>query len=84
MRRAGKGAVVGFSFGLLIVLLQNWFGMIPIPSDIYFIDALPMVLSAKDLFIVIFISLLFILTASFMSGRKLAQTQIIEALQWAK
>ena len=84
MRRAGKGALVGFTFGLLIVLLQNWFGMIPIPSDIYFIDALPMVLSAKDLFIVIFISLLFILTASFMSGRKLAQTQIKEALQWAK
>ena len=84
MSRAGKGAIYGFALGIILVLLQNKFGWIPIPSEIYFIDALPMVLFPKDLFIVIFISILFIFTASFISGRKLAHTQIKDALQWAK
>ena len=84
MCRAGKGAIYGFALGIILVLLQNKFGWIPIPSEIYFIDALPMVLFPKDLFIVIFISILFIFTASFISGRKLAHTQIKDALQWAK
>ena len=84
LNRAGKGAIYGFIIGILFVLAQNQFGWIPIPSDIYFIDALPMVLFPKDLFIVIFISFMFILSASFISGRKLAHTQIKDALQWAK
>lgn len=82
--RAGKGAVWGFILGILLVLAQNRFGLIPIPSDIYFIDALPMVLFPKDLITVIFISFIFILASSIISGRKLAQTQIKDALQWAK
>jgi lipoprotein-releasing system permease protein len=84
LNRAGKGAIYGFIFGILFVMAQNQFGWIPIPSDIYFIDALPMVLFPKDLIIVIFISFMFILSASFISGRKLAHTQIKDALQWAK
>ncbi len=84
LNRAGKGAIYGFIFGILFVMAQNQFGWIPIPSNIYFIDALPMVLFAKDLIIVIFISFMFILSASFISGRKLAHTQIKDALQWAK
>jgi ABC-type lipoprotein release transport system permease subunit len=84
MNRAGKGAIYGFALGIILVLLQNQFGWIPIPSDIYFIDALPMVLFPKDLFIVILISFMFIFTASFISGRKLAHTKIKDGLQWAK
>ena len=82
--RAGKGAICGFILGILLALVQNQFGWIPIPSDIYFIDALPMVLFPKDLYTVIFISFMFILLASFIAGRKLAHTQIKDALQWAK
>jgi len=84
LKRAGKGVFYGFLFGVGLVGFQSQFGMIPIPSDIYFIDALPMVLFPKDLFIVISISFLFILTASIISGWKLAHTQIKDALQWAK
>ncbi|MEC9050422.1 MAG: ABC transporter permease, partial [Candidatus Neomarinimicrobiota bacterium] len=80
-KRAGKGAICGFILGILLALVQNQFGLIPIPSDIYFIDALPMVLFPKDLYTVIFISFIFILLASFIAGRKLAHTQIKDALQ---
>ncbi|MBT3180417.1 MAG: ABC transporter permease [Candidatus Marinimicrobia bacterium] len=84
LSRAGKGAAYGFCFGVILVFLQNMFEFIPIPSDIYFISALPMVLSPKDYFIVILISFIIILIASFISGRKLSQTNIKDALLWSK
>ena len=84
LSRAGKGAVSGFVSGILLVLIQTKFSLIPIPSDIYFVDALPMVLMPRDLFIIVILSFIFIIAASYTSGRKLAHSNIKEALQWAK
>ena len=84
LSRAGKGAVSGFVSGILLVLVQTKFSLIPIPSDIYFVDALPMVLVPRDLFIIVILSFIFIIAASYTSGRKLAHSNIKEALQWAK
>ena len=82
--RAGKGAISGFVSGIFLVLVQTKFSLIPIPSDIYFVDALPMVLMPRDLFIIVILSFIFIIAASYTSGRKLAHSNIKEALQWAK
>ena len=84
LSRAGKGAASGFVSGILLVLVQTKFSLIPIPSDIYFVDALPMVLMPRDLFIIVILSFIFIIAASYTSGRKLAHSNIKEALQWAK
>ena len=84
LSRAGKGAISGFVSGILLVLVQTKFSLIPIPSDIYFVDALPMVLMPRDLFIIVILSFIFIIAASYTSGRKLAHSNIKEALQWAK
>ena len=84
LSRAGKGAVSGFVSGILLVVVQTKFSLIPIPSDIYFVDALPMVLVPRDLFIIVILSFIFIIAASYTSGRKLAHSNIKEALQWAK
>ncbi len=84
LSRAGKGAVSGFVSGILLVVVQTKFSLIPIPSDIYFVDALPMVLMPRDLFIIVILSFIFIIAASYTSGRKLAHSNIKEALQWAK
>ena len=84
LSRAGKGAISGFVSGILLVLVQTNFSLIPIPSDIYFVDALPMVLMPRDLFIIVILSFIFIIAASYTSGRKLAHSNIKEALQWAK
>ena len=84
LRRAGKGAISGFVSGIFLVLVQTKFSLIPIPSDIYFVDALPMVLMPRDLFIIVILSFIFIIAASYTSGRKLAHSNIKEALQWAK
>jgi len=84
LSRAGKGAIYGFVSGILFVLVQTKFSLIPIPSDIYFVDVLPMVLIPSDLFIIVVLSFIFIFAASYASGRKLAHSNIKEALQWAK
>ena len=84
LNRAGKGAVSGFVSGILLVVVQTKFSLIPIPSDIYFVDVLPMVLMPRDLFIIVILSFIFIIAASYTSGRKLAHSNIKEALQWAK
>jgi len=81
--KAGKGALYGIVFGFVLVLIQNQFKLIPIPSTIYFIDALPMKLYATDMLIVISISFLFILFASYLAGVKLSKIDVKEALQWA-
>ena len=84
LKIAGKGALWGISLGFLLVEIQNWLGIIPLPSDVYFIDALPMIIFPVDIIVVAGISFLFILMASYISGRKLAETKIIEVLQWSK
>ena len=84
LSRAGKGAISGFVSGIFLVLVQTKFSLIPIPSDIYFVDALPMVLMPRDLFIIVILSFIFIIAASYTSGRKLAHSNIKDALQWAK
>ena len=84
IKQAGKGAIGGHLLGILLVIMQNLFGFIPLPSDIYFIDSLPMTLFMMDLIIVMGISFIFIMLASLISGHKLAQTQIKDSLQWAK
>ena len=76
--------VVMIVSGIFLVFIQTKFSLIPIPSDIYFVDTLPMVLMPRDLFIIVFLSFIFIIAASYTSGRKLAHSNIKDALQWAK
>ena len=84
IRHAGKGAMWGYLLGIFLIIIQNLIGFIPLPSDIYFIDSLPMKIFIKDLIIVTAISFIFIMLASLISGYKLSQIQIKDALQWAK
>ena len=84
LKRAGIGLLFGFFVGIILILMQNQFNLIPLPSSVYFIDSLPMVIYMSDILIILTVSFLFILIASFSSGRKLALTKINESIQWAK
>ena len=57
----GVGASIGIVASLLLITIQNIYGIIPIPSDIYFINQLPMIIRPNDVLIVMFISLIFII-----------------------
>ena len=84
IRRAGIGALLGFFVGYIIINVQSQFSIIPLPTEVYFLDSLPMILYFNDIILVLSISFSFIFIASFISGKKLSQIDIKEALQWVK
>ena len=84
IRRAGTGALFGFFTGYIIVNVQRQFSIIPLPTEVYFLDSLPMTLYFNDIILVLLVSFSFILIASFFSGKKLSQLDVKEALQWVK
>ena len=84
IRRAGIGAFLGFFIGYIIVNVQSQFSIIPLPTEVYFLDSLPMILYFNDIILVLLISYSFIFIASFISGKKLSQIDVKEALQWVK
>ena len=84
IRRAGIGAFLGFFIGYIIINVQSQFSIIPLPTEVYFLDSLPMILYFNDIILVLLISYSFIFVASFISGKKLSQIDIKEALQWVK
>ena len=84
IRRAGIGAFLGFFIGYIIINVQSQFSIIPLPTEVYFLDSLPMILYFNDIILVLLISYSFIFIASFISGKKLSQIDIKEALQWVK
>jgi len=80
----GVGIFIGILASLIIILLQNRYGIIPIPSDIYFINQLPMIIYPNDVFVVMFISLIFIIVSSFIASRQAIIIGIRDSLQWEK
>ena len=82
--RAGKGVLAGCLIGILLIVAQNLYGIIKIPSDIYFIENLPMLISLLDVTLIIIVSFIFILLFSFLSAKKIINTDIKEAIQWQR
>ena len=82
--RAGRGAIFGLAMGIVFVLIQNTFSIIKIPSNIYFIDSLPMIISFSDFFVITFLSFSFIFSSSYLTGKRISKIKVIKALQWAK
>ena len=84
IKRAGIGAFLGFFVGFIIIIIQRQFSIIPLPTEVYFLDSLPMILYFNDIILVLLISYSFIFIASSISGKKLSQIDVKEALQWVK
>ena len=80
----GVGVFIGTVLSLLLIIIQNIYGVIPIPSDIYFISELPMIINLNDIFLVSFISLIFIIFSSLIASRQAVKIGIRESLQWEK
>jgi len=80
----GKGTIIGIVLGGIIIILQNLFGFIPLPSDIYFINTLPMKLTIWNLIIIPSISCVIILLSSYIASRKASSIEPKLALTWNK
>ena len=84
IKTAMKGVLFGISIALSIILFQNVFSIIPLPSKIYFIDFLPMKISITDFFLVCFIVSSFVTLSSYFAAKKIAYLKLTKGLQWAK
>lgn len=80
----GVGAVVGLSLSIGIVALQNYYGFLPLPQDIYAFNKLPMVLSVWDIILVPFIAFLLIILSSYIAAKRAMLIEPKEAVHLEK
>jgi len=80
----GIGAIVGIVLSVGIVILQNYFGFLPLPQDIYAFNKLPMVLSGWDIIIVPLIAFLLIILSSYIAAKRAMLIEPKEAVHLEK
>jgi len=80
----GTGLLSGFTVGVILVVLQSMFGLIPLPSDIYALSTLPMVLYGRDIILILLITILCILFATRVAGNRAIKIEPKVALQMEK
>ena len=76
----GLSSLLGLSFGLLTVFVQTRFGIIKLPSDIYFVDVLPMEISFNDIFLINLVIFLMIMIAAKISSSKIRKTDFLKVV----
>lgn len=75
----GTGA--GLLLGLVLAVLIEEYGLIPIPPDVYFVDRLPVALSAWDVVWICGVSLLISLLATIYPARQASGLEAVEAIR---
>ncbi|MEC7853954.1 MAG: FtsX-like permease family protein [Candidatus Neomarinimicrobiota bacterium] len=76
--------LIGIFFGLLIslgfIIVQNIFGLIKLPEDIYFTTSLPMIINASDLIVISAITLFMIFISSLIASKRIDSFKIINSI----
>ncbi len=80
----GLGAACGLIISSALVLLQQKTGIIPLPTEIYIIDSLPMILYLQDIIIIPLIAFSLIILGSLIAGNRATLIQPKEAVQMEK
>jgi ABC-type lipoprotein release transport system permease subunit len=79
-----KGLLWGMVCGLGLVTFQNIYNIISLPSDIYAMETLPMILTLKDIGMVVFINVFIIMISGISGGKKFLNHDPLELLKWVK
>ena len=64
------GIILGLTIGLSAVLIQNIFGIIKLPGDIYFTSKLPMIIYFSDFILITLIALIMVSLSSVIAARR--------------
>ena len=76
--------LIGIFFGLLMslgfIMVQNIFGLIKLPEDIYFTTSLPMIINASDLIVISAITLFMIFISSLIASKRIDSFKIINSI----
>ena len=78
------GCITGSMFGGLLVLMQSNLDLLPLPEDIYFMEALPMKLSFTEFLLVPVSALVLVAGASYLASRRAVMITAINAIQLEK
>ena len=76
-----KGLFWGMVCGAGLVSFQNFFNIISLPSDIYAMETLPMILTFEDIGVVFFIDVFIIMIAGIFGSKKLLKYDPLELLK---
>lgn len=76
------GISIGAIFGILIIWIQKSYGIVKLPSEVYFINVLPVELDILELIAVIFISLTLGFLATLYPALKAANLQPVESIRY--
>ena len=79
-----KGLFWGMVCGAGLVSFQNFFNIISLPSDIYAMETLPMILTFEDIGMIFFINVFIIMIAGISGGKKFLNHDPLELLKWVK
>jgi lipoprotein-releasing system permease protein len=77
----GTGSGLGLAFAL--GLLQERFGIIPLPQEAYYIDTAPVELHALDFLVVAIVALLLCTLAAYVPARVAARIEPVRAIRFA-
>ena len=80
----GMGIVAGIGIGLLMIMVQNVFGIVTLPEDIYFTPTLPMIILTKDVITILSISAGMVILSAFIAARRALMISPIEAVYLEK
>ena len=64
------GIILGLSIGLSAVMIQNIFGIIKLPGDIYFTSNLPMIIYFSDFLLIALIAIIMVSLSSIIAARR--------------
>jgi lipoprotein-releasing system permease protein len=78
------GCFLGSSLGGFLVLLQTNLDILPLPEDIYFMEALPMSLPISEFLLVPFFAMTLVFFASFLASRRAVSLSALSAIQLEK
>jgi len=78
------GIFTGLFIGVLFIKIQNYFGLIPLPEDIYFISFLPMDLYFHDIFTILSISFGMVILSVIIAAKRATMISTLEAVYLEK
>jgi len=76
------GTTIGIITGIAVVLFQEFTGIVTLPSGIYFIDAVPVLLQPFDVIIIAVVSMGLSLLSAIYPATQAAQLEPIEAISY--
>ncbi len=81
LRIGFAGTAAGLGLGLALAVLIERYRLIPIPPDVYFVDRLPVAVSAWDIVWIGFLSLIVTVGATIIPARQAASLEPVEAIR---